>query len=343
MNDEFILYVIIVVTLLYIIYMLNIYTCMKFENFEDVATPSPPPLPVSLPPNTIKIININELVDKTFKLFISIPKMPTYVKGETFTETPANTFYLAVETLDPNCQVKLGDVCNNIYVPNKNCADQLISLATTPKQLVLASSKYCDDPSIPIGKNNEFVIRKMGDKYYLQNVNTKLFVSFYQNTMTQSSANTIYGNMINDEKSNISQMINYGKNTICVNGQPPTDAPIAKNKEIFVTCKPIVDETTYLNLVPNSNTASPIGIMIQPDGKITIYLIRYNHYGMEDKQMPLIICNFDVNTQKDIERVTNVAGAFFINMVCLPKNGTQVTNDDSNALKFNVVESIAKK
>lgn len=348
--------------------MLNVYTCAQFsrkEGFEDVAKPLPSTtetakpiekdsgvsstatentngvsstatdqlvvskIPFPKPPTIIK--SVDTLVGKTFKLFVSIPTMPTYIKGENFTKTSKNTFYLSVEKLDPNCSIKLNK-CSDVYIDNKNCKNsELLNLSNDGNRLVLASSKYGDDPTMPIGKNNEFTIVMTNNKYYLKNINTNMFVTFSVPAMTKTKP--IYGTMINDDKSNLKMFPTLGRNIVCVNGKP-NETNISEQKDVFITCNLPQDNNVYLSLTKVANDASPIDVIIKDTGKISINLQYYNNHGFVEMSMPLATCKFNVNTQEYIERVTNPAGSFFINMVCLNHDRSVGGADD---LVFDVI------
>ena len=342
MNDLF-LYLAIAVLLLYTIYFLNLYTCRKFKQYENFANTEQPNnnqitttiTQIALPnPNTALIQSQNDIdtkmTNKTFKLSVQIQNMPTYVKGKTDAPNSTNTFYLSVESLMPNCSIQNGSTCLNVFVDNKNCQNKELStyVQNNTNRLVLLSDTYVNNSATHgIGKNSDFTLINVNNKFYLQNVQTGYYLYLYRSS---AKGQTIYGNMNADSVSNVNTIRDM-YNTVCNGSIPPkpeikTETPTTK----FVTCNLHIDSAIYLLLTKDISQASPISVNSQIDGKITIDLLQFNMYGNVKQTHSLSSCAFDVKTGKFIEKITNSFGTFFVNLVCI---------DGSTKLQFNVINN----
>jgi len=298
-----------------------------------------------------KILNIKTeddikilMVDGKFRLRVNIPLMPPYIKGNDFdliNGINPNYFYLSVEKLDPNCQIygkninsednineekincKLNSCCSSIYIDNKDCVNRkLSSNLDNAYRLVLIPARYALDENYPF-KNIEFTLINNNGLLYLKNVNTgylpKLFINDKQDL--------INGNIVNDEKTNISKISSELTNIICNEQVSPIN--MATNT-INISCLSNPDTTKYLLSTKEVDKSSPINISIN-SGKININLNKYDIYGNVDEVLTLTTCNFDVNTFKYIEKITKDLTTYLINLVCLKKNP-----ETNNKLNFMV-------
>ena len=333
--NKFIYYLVVIFILLYVFHLLS--DCSyQMENFDNVISTDKTNPEKSTLTTIIPITKPDDLLNKTFKLQTFIPNMPPYIKGKEFANgSNDNTFCLSVEKLNPNCSLSYDNKCLNVYVDNKNCTNLTLSsyVQNDSNRLVLVSLEAVLDKTNPLGKNSDMTLIKLGEKYYLQNVKTGYFLSLYKNDI---KGQKIYGNMIDDDASNISTIVN-NNNTLCVNNvSPPKNTNPASYvnpkcndiKQQFITCNLQVDDTTiYLLLTKNITSASPIEVIVNLDNTITLNVIEYNLYGQTKIKHPLSACNFNVKDGSFIETITNSSENTFINLVCI--NG--------NALKFNIV------
>jgi hypothetical protein len=283
------------------------------------------------------MVDVNNLmIGGVFKLRVNLPMMPPYIKGQTFDTTKgieSNYFYLSIEKLDNNCQIKnTNGSCTNTFADDKKCnIKSLTSLNTGSSsntfRLVLVSSQYVLDPSIPIGKNSDFTLVKVNEQLYLKNVQTGFLPSLY----SSDSVLPVYGDMMIKENSNANQIYNKLYNTMC-------NQEIPKNQitgTSFVKCDIKQDPGTYLITTKNIGTSTPVRININSDKTISLNLLSFNTYGYPTKVSALTFCNFNVSTYSYIEKITNTFGTFMINMVCF--EDTQNTKANSqNQLKFTV-------
>ena len=298
------------------------------------------------------------MVNGTFRLSVNLTGVPPYIKGQQFKNGDTNKFYLSIEKIDPNCQVQDNDKCMNIYVDNNKCTNATLSniSRTNSYRLVLISSAYVLDPSIPFGKNVDFTLVKVGEKIYLKNVQTgympKLFLNDYKQQL-YGYMDTNYLSNINSLKSNQNKLC--GSSTIApvesknettstgvknifgkaVNGIFGTsEQTVPRSDQKFVNCTTNADGSMYMMTTTNLVESNPIKFIINKDGTVSIRLQQYNSYGNIDKTYSLISCNFNVNTYAFIEKLTNPLGTFLINMVCFdPDDNRQLPK---NTLNFSV-------
>ena len=285
-----------------------------------------------------KILSIKNMIDVNslmiggiFKLRVNLPMMPPYIKGKNFnTQTGINPnyFYLSVEKLDNNCSIKNPNgTCKNVYADNKNCSVKALTAHNMNNsfRLVLVSSQYALDPSIPFGKNSDFTLVQVGGQVYLKNVQTGYFPSLYSN-----DANIlVYGNMIIDSNSNVTNVQQSITNNLC--GQETPVVPTSGTQN--VRCNIEQDPGLYLMTAKNIGESSPVRVNINNDNSISLNLLSFNKYGYPTKVYALTFCNFNIKTYSYIEKITNTLGTFLINMVCF----TDVQNakeTSSNQLKF---------
>lgn len=283
----------------------------------------------------------NLLIGGIFKLRVNLPMMPPYIKGKNFntqTGTNPNYFYLSVEKLDNNCSIKNSNgtgTCINLYADNKNCSNKSLTTYTQNNsyRLVLISSQYALDPSIPFGKNSDFTLVQVGTQLYLKNVQTGYLPSLYSN----DSNVLVYGNMEINSNSNVNQVQQMITNNLC--GQETNiNTQNADTKTQNVRCNIQQDPNIYLMTSNNIGESSPVRIGINNDNTISLNLLSFNKYGFPTKIYALTYCNFNVKTYSYIEKITNTLGTFLVNMVCFTdvKNSKNI---DSNQLQF-VVELI---
>ncbi len=284
----------------------------------------------------LSISNINDinnlLVGGTFKLKVNLPMMPPYIKGKNFDTTVGtnpNYFYLSIEQLDNNCNIiNSNGKCLNVYVDNKNCSNKPLSsyVQNNSYRLVLISSQYALDPSIPMGKNSDFTLVQVNGQYYLKNVQTGYIPSLYTNMSNIS----IYGDMQLNANTNINNVDSLINNTLC--GQVPV-----KNESTgyrHVKCNIPQDPSTYLIVNKNFGQSSPVRININHDKTISFNLLSFNSYGYPTMIYALTYCNFNVQTFSYIEKMTNSIGTFLVNLVCFSDSNNP--NTSKNLLKFDV-------
>lgn len=289
--------------------------------------------------NQGKILSLTSMIDVdnlmiggVFKLRVNLPNMPPYIKGQSFDMNVGvnpNYFYLSVEKLDNNCNIKgVNNNCIQTFADDKKCN---IKLLTSYNQLntfrlVLISSQYVLDPSIPIGKNSDFTIVKINNQLYLKNVQTGYLPSLYSNDMTLP----VYGDMEIKSNSNVNDVYFKLNNILC--GQ---ETPVKQTTGTsFVKCDIKQDPGLYLMTTKNIGTSSPIRININSDKTISINLLSFNTFGFPTKIYALTSCNFNVQTYAYIEKISNTLGTFMTNMICF--EDTQNNTNSKNQLKFDV-------
>lgn len=275
----------------------------------------------------------NLMIGGVFKLRVNLPMMPPYIKGQNFnTQTGVNPnyFYLSVEKLDNNCSIKNPNgTCSNVYADNKNCSIKSLTsfIQNNSYRLVLISSQYALDPSIPFGKNSDFTLVQIGGQIYLKNVQTGYLPSLYVN-----DANIlVYGNMQINSNSNVNQVQQLTTNNLC--GQENPVVPTSGTQNI--RCNIQQDPNMYLMTSNNMGESSPIRVNVNNDNTISLNLLSFNRYGFPTKVYALTYCNFNVKTYSYIEKITNTLGTFLVNMVCFSdvQNNTSIA---ANQLKFTV-------
>jgi hypothetical protein len=256
----------------------------------------------------------NLMVNGVFKLRVNLPKMPPYVKGQQFdvdAGVDPNYFYLCVENLDSNCDVKgMNGKCTKVYADNKKCDIKSLTDKTLNNKyrLVLISSQYVLDPSVPLGKNSDFTLIKIGEKTYLKNVQTGYLPTLFMNDSTTN----IHGDMEINDNSNANVIEQNMKNVSCGETEPE----LQTKGSVHVRCNMNTDSSMYLMTTKNLGNSSPISIHVNKDGNVSLKLLRYNNYGFPVNVYSLIFCNFNINTYNHIEKSTNSLGTFLINMVC---------------------------
>lgn len=287
-----------------------------------------------------KILSIKNMIDVNslmiggiFKLRVNLPMMPPYIKGKNFnTQTGVNPnyFYLSIEKLDDNCSIKNPNgTCRNVYADNKNCSVKALTAhnMNNSYRLILVSSQYALDPSIPFGKNTDFTLVQVGGQVYLKNVQTGYFPSLYS-----SDANIlVYGNMVIDSNSNVTTVQQSVTNNLCGQETPPVPKSGTQN----IRCNIEQDPGMYLMTSNNVGESSPVRVNVNNDNSISLNLLSFNKYGYPTKVYALTFCNFNVKTYSYIEKITNTLGTFLVNMVCF--EDVQNSNKTlSNQLKFAV-------
>lgn len=275
----------------------------------------------------------NLLIGGTFKLRVNLPNMPPYIKGETFDMSKGvnpNYFYLSVEKLDPNCNIKTANnKCVQTFADDKKCNIKALTsyVQSNTFRLVLVSSGYVLDPSIPMGKNSDFTLVKVNGQLYLKNVQTGYLPSLYSNDMVLS----VYGDMEVKSNSNVNQIYSQLNNTLCDQQIPP----VQTTGTSFVKCDIKQDPGIYLITTKNIGSSSPIRVNINTDKTISLNLLSFNSYGYPTKIYSLTSCNFNVQTYAYIEKMTNNLGTFMVNMVCFEDTQNNKANQ-KNQLKFTV-------
>ena len=285
----------------------------------------------------LSITNINDvnnlLIGGVFKLRVNLPTMPPYIKGKNFniqTGVNPNYFYLSVEKLDNNCSVKAANgSCMNVYADEKKCSIKALTshIQNNSYRLVLISSQYVLDPSIPIGKNSDFTLVQINGQTYLKNIQTGYLPSLYFN----DSNILVHGDMNINSNTNINKVDNLITNTICGQEVPKNQTSGTK----YLKCNIEQDPGTYLMTTNNIGESSPVRVNINNDKTISMNLLSFNSYGFPTKIYSLIFCNFNVKTFSYIEKITNTLGTFLVNMVCFSDvQNSKLTT--SNQLKFTV-------
>jgi hypothetical protein len=287
-----------------------------------------------------KILAIKNMVDVNnlmiggiFKLRVNLPMMPPYIKGKNFnteTGTNPNYFYLSVEKLDNNCSIKNPNgTCRNVYADDKKCSVKALTAYTQNNsyRLVLISSQYALDPSIPFGKNTDFTLVQVGSQLYLKNIQTGYLPSLYSN----DNNILIYGDMLVNSNSNINNVEQQVTNNLCGQETPQIQNSGSKN----VRCNIEQDPGIYLMTSNNIGESSPIRVNINNDNTISFNLLSFNKYGYPTKVYALTFCNFNVKTYSYIEKITNTLGTFLVNMVCF-SDVQNSTTASKNQLKFTV-------
>ena len=280
------------------------------------------------------MVDVNNLmIGGVFKLRVNLPMMPSYIKGKNFnTETGINPnyFYLSVEKLDNNCSIKNSNgTCRNVYADDKKCSIKALTSYTQNNsyRLVLISSQYALDPSIPFGKNSDFTIVQVGSQLYLKNIQTGYLPSLYSNTNNI----LVYGDMQINSNSNVNNIEQSITNNLCGQETPIVQKSGTKN----VRCNIEQDPEIYLMTSNNIGESSPIRVNINNDNTISLNLLSFNNYGYPTKIYSLTFCNFNVKTFSYIEKITNTLGTFLVNMVCF-SNVLDTTATSKNQLKFTV-------
>jgi hypothetical protein len=285
----------------------------------------------------LSITNMNDvntlMIGGTFKLRVNLPMMPPYIKGKTFDVNKGvnpNYFYLCVEKLDNNCNIKTANgTCIATFADDKKCDIKALTSYTqfNTWRLVLVSSEYVLNSSIQIGKNSDFTLVQVNNQIYLKNIQTGYLPSLYSNEMVLP----IYGDMEVKSNSNVNKVYSQLTNTLCTQEVPP----VQTEGTSFVKCDIKQDPGTYLITTENIGSSSPIRININQDKTISLNLLTFNTYGYPTKVYNITSCNFNINTYAYIEKMTNALGTFLINMVCF--EDTQNNNSNpKNQLKFTV-------
>lgn len=285
----------------------------------------------------LSLTNMNDvnnlMIGGIFKLRVNLPVTPPYIKGKTFDINKGinpNYFYLCVEKLDNNCNIKAANgKCIATFADDKKCNIKALTSYTQSNtyRLVLVSSEYVLDSSIPIGKNSDFTLVQINNQIYLKNIQTEYLPSLYSNENILS----VYGDMEVKSNSNVNQIYSQLTNTLCTQEVPP----IQTQGTNFVKCDIKQDSGTYLITTKNIGSSSPIRVNINKDKTVSLNLLTFNTYGFPTKVYSLTSCNFNINTYTYIEKMTNALGTFMVNMVCFEDTQNNKT-DSKNQLKFAV-------
>ncbi len=287
----------------------------------------------------VKIKDLKEIpqltVGGTFRLVVELKDVPPYIKGQQFNKGDINNFYLSVEKLDPNCSVFEENNCLNVYADNKKCKNNALTNVTKKNafRLVLVSKDYVLDPQIPFGKNVDFTMVKIGEKYYLKNLQTGFMPKLFTNDFKQE----VYGYMDTGYLSNYNSL-NKNLNKTC------DKKPVTENKNKlntvteseFVNCSTNGDGSMYLMTTSNLLESNPLRFVLNKDGSVSISLQTFNFYGSIDKSYSLIFCNFNVDTYSYIEKLTNPLGTFLINLVCFDLDNKRRLPNNTLNFKFEI-------
>ena len=305
----------------------------------------------------LTITNMNDvnnlMIGGVFKLRVNLPKMPPYIKGSDFdvqTGTDPNYFYLSIETLDNNCKITgPNGSCLNAYADNKKCSIKALTAynLNNSYRLVLISSQYVLDPTIPLGKNSDFTLVQVGGQVYLKNIQT----GYYPNLYSNDENILVYGDMQINPNTNVNTVQNLITNTLC--GQEKIQNSTSENTTSenttlsnptlntkFLRCNIEQDPGLYLMTSNNIGNSSPIRVNINNDNTISLNLLSFNRYGYPTKIYSLTYCNFNVKTYSYIEKMTNTLGTFLVNMVCFSDVQNTKESNVSKQLKF-IVELIS--
>ena len=280
------------------------------------------------------LFDVNKLmVGGIFKLKVNLPFVPPYIKGSNWdqkTGSDKNYFYLSVEKLDPNCNIKTSSGnCYTAYADEKNCSSKSLTTynVSNSYRLVLIPLVYALEPVIPLGKSSDWTIIQLGSQYYLKNVQTGYLPSLYSDNSTIQ----VYGDMEVSSNSNVSLINNEISNTLCTDKIPP----VQTEGTAYVKCDIKKDPGLYLMMSKNIGTSSPIRININNNKTIGINLLSFNSFGHPTKNYALTQCNFNVKTFAFIEKITNNLGEFLVNMVCFTDTTTN-NQIQKNQLEFTV-------
>ena len=286
------------------------------------------------------------MIGGVFKLRVNLPMMPPYIKGKSFdtkvgSGSEPNYFYLSVEKLDNNCSIKASNgSCINVFADDKKCSSKALTSwnLNNSYRLVLISSQYVLDPSVPIGKNSDFTLVQVGGQTYLKNVQTGYLPSLYSN----DSNILVYGDMLVNSNTNVNKVEELITNITCGQETKPVQTSGTKN----IRCNIEQNPGTYLMTSNNIGSSSPVRININNDKTISLNLLVFNKYGYPTENYALTSCNFNVQTYSYIEKITNTLGTFLVNMICISntQNSSSKSNDSTGStnsqLKF-VVELIS--
>ncbi len=275
----------------------------------------------------------NLMTNGKFKLKVNIVGMPSYNINEDYQKIKnrnPNIFYLCVEKVLPNCNLVSTDgKCYGVYVNDKskcNLQPTTTSLSANTFRFVLVSEEIVLDKNNDIGKNSDFTLVLVGDKYYLKNIQTGYMPSLFRNEQTYP----IYGDVVNDKETNITNVLTNIYNRLCTlnanNDIVPEPLKAIGNEKTLRIGQPGCDfnpdKTIYLTTSTKFIDSSPILVNPLPDGKISIQILRYDSYGQPSETYIMKSCPYDTVTLKDIERVRseNYAINQFINLVCFGKS-----------------------
>lgn len=293
--------------------------------------------------NTNQVLSITNMSDVeklmvggTFKLKVNLPMMPPYIKGKSFDISKGqeeNYFYLAVEKLDKNCNIKAPNGnCIQTFADDKKCDNLALTSRSNlnTHRLVLVSSEYVLDSSVSIGKNSDFTFVKVNNQLYLINVQTGFSPSIYSNNETIP----VYGDMEIKSNSNANKIYTQLNNILC-----DQEVPLLQTTgTTFVKCDIKKDPGTYLITTKNIGTSSPIRVNVNSDKTLSLNLLSFNMYGFPTNVYALTYCNFNIKTYAHIEKTKTPQGTFLLNMVCFEPTSNNKANS-KNQLKF-VVELV---
>ena len=272
----------------------------------------------------------NLLVGGEFKLRVNLPMLPSYLKGDEFDTKKGknpNIFYLCIEKLEPNCNIKnLNNSCTKLYVDNKNCKSKILTsnVQENSYRFVLVTEGYVKNPNISLGNNSTFTLIKVNGNYYLKNIETGLIPCLWKsNNMVD-----LYANIdVNGPNNNVNKTNNLLYNQLCKEKQPI----IKGEKE--VNCKIPADDNMYFITTKNLTQSSPVKLNLN-NGKISLDLINFNRYGSPENYYSLTVCNYNINTFKDIESVNSDNINFLTNLVCINSNTNNKLEFDVELSKF---------
>jgi hypothetical protein len=281
--------------------------------------------------NLTSLEDVNDLlVGGEFKLRVNLPMVPPYLKGEEFDTKKGknpNIFYLCIEELQPNCNIKnLNNSCTNLYVDNKNCKSKILTsnVQENSYRFVLVTEAYVKNQYIGLGNNSTFTLIKVNGNYYLKNIETGLIPCLWKsNNMVD-----LYANIdINGPNNNVIKTNNLLYNQLCNEKQPI----IKGEKE--VNCKIPADDNMYFITTKNLTQSSPVKLNLN-NGKVSLDLINFNRYGSAENYYSLTVCNYNINTFKDIESVNYDNVNFLVNLVCINSNTDNKLDFDVELSKF---------
>ena len=290
--------------------------------------------------NLKNINDINNLmVGGSFRLKVNLPMLPPYIINEEYDVKEGknpNYFYLCIAKLDPNCSiVAINGTCLKLYIDNKNCTNKKLSITSqsSPYRLILISEKYANAPNLPFIDNLDFTLVNINNNLYIKNVATGYYPTLFKDNLDIN----VYGNMVNNELSNVSKIPSLTNNNVCNEYTPPIDLQASS---LYVNCLIKPDNQMYLMTTSDITQSSPLDIKINDDNTLNLSLKTYTTYGFLDTAYSLIFGDFNINTYKDIEKITVPNEAtFFINMLCFDSN-TDGKLANSNKLNF-MVETIS--
>lgn len=314
---------------------------------------------------TTRILNIqtNDDIELTmigakFRLKVNLPLVSPLITGLEFDSENGinpNFFYLGIEKLNPNCNVKSGSGCQKLYIDNKDCSNKTLSDNIDDSyRLVLIPGIYAIDDDNKF--NIDFTLIKIDGLIYLMNINTNYLPQIYKSEVS-SNINALMRN-----NSNIINVYQGSSNVLCNSAQ---DKITNSDNLLNISCMSIIDPRLYLFTTTNTDTSSPVSFTINKNRTIRINLDKYDMYGNLESSFTLSHCKYnttipnlsnedifnspeqlsteavseETNTRSslllNVEETTNNSNNYLLNLVC-------INLSDSNNYKLNYLDFIVE-